>query len=299
MAALVSIILVNWNRADEILENIGYLRRQRYAPFELIVVDNGSTDGSIEHLRDEKDLQLIELAENRGPAAARNVGAERAKGQYLVFVDSDAWLSKRGLRRLVDRMEADATIGIAGCRVINLYSRKVDQWIYAEPYETYGKRCFETYSFSAAGAIVRADLFKQIGGFWEDLFIYNEEVDLSLRVFQAGYRIVYVPDVTSYHRVSDAGRVPSRRYFHLIARNWVWIFYRYYPWPSRWEKIGKYIAIYMIKGVASGQLTGCITGLWAGLRRGDLVRRFPDKLTSDQVCRYEALNRRSDIRLVR
>ena len=91
------------------------------------------------------------------------------------------------LKVLVDRMEGEPDLGILGCRILNWNSRRIDQWVYAQPYETHGNRPFDTYSFSAAGALVRASVIKDIGGFWERLFIYNEEVDLAVRVIRHGF----------------------------------------------------------------------------------------------------------------
>ena len=113
-------------------------------------------------------------ARTLGQPAAQNLGIEAAVGQYILFLDSDALaLARNGLARLVERMDADPRIGIAGCRVVNGYTRKLDQWIYAEPAETSALVEFKTYSFSAAGAIARAEALRKAGQFWDDLIIYN------------------------------------------------------------------------------------------------------------------------------
>ncbi|MGC4032720.1 MAG: glycosyltransferase family 2 protein [Tepidisphaeraceae bacterium] len=190
----VSIVMVNWNRYDDVLFALKSIREQDYPNVEIIVVDNGSKDGSPDKLASETDVALIRLCKNCGPSEARNVGLRSADGKYLLLLDSDAILARNTLRVLVDRMEGEPDLGILGCRILNYTSRCIDQWIYAQAYETHGNRPFDTYSFSAAGALIRADLIKDGTGFWEELFIYNEEVDLALQVIRKGFRVGYEPD---------------------------------------------------------------------------------------------------------
>ncbi len=293
----VSVIIVNWNRLDDVMMNLRHLRKLKYPNVEIIVVDNGSTDGSIERLRHVIDVRLICLAHNAGPSVARNVGVEAATGKYVLLLDSDAILSKRGLLALVDRMEADETIGVAGCRIYNWHTRRMDQWIYAEPYGTHGDRTFDTYSFSAAGALVRRDVFKRVGGFWERLFIYNEEVDLSIQIIRSGYRIVYAPDARVFHRPSVTGRAPGATYFHWQIRNWIWIFFRHYAGWRCWWKVTEYSTLYVIKGLANRQLGACMRGIIDGLRGRAIAREFPEKLTAPQAHLIRTLNRRWRLQL--
>src|SRR5580704_14522143 len=124
----VSVIIVNWNRVDETLKGIGYLRFQDDVWYEIVVVDNGSTDGSVERLKCERGITFVGLRSNVGPCEARNIGIENASGRFIFFLDSDAILSKRKLARLVERMDRDPTIGILACRIVNGFTRETDQW---------------------------------------------------------------------------------------------------------------------------------------------------------------------------
>jgi GT2 family glycosyltransferase len=295
----VSIIIVNWNRLDDVLTNLRYLRRQRGIRIEMVVVDNGSTDGSAERLSRMSWVRLIRLATNVGPAEARNYGVASAKGKYIVFLDSDAVLSKSGLFKLVSRMESNPTIGIIGCRIVNSHTRKTESWIHALPASSHELREFDTYSFSAAGAIARTQALRAAGPFWDELFIYNEEVDLSIRVLRAGYRILYSPVARVYHRVSEDGRIASGAYWRLQIRNWIWIFYRYYPTRARLRKLHAYIVIYLLKGVLNRQFKDCLQGIVEGLWHTEIIRRFPDKLTPEEVGRLYALNRRTRLKIGR
>ncbi len=295
----VSIIIVNWNRLDDVLKNLHFLRRQRGLRREVVVVDNGSTDGSSERLSRFRWVRLIRLPRNVGPAEARNCGIRVASGRYIVFLDSDTILQRSGLAKLVSRMEDDPTIGIIGCRIVNSHTRKTDAWIHALPESLYEFREFETYSFSAAGAIVRAQALRAAGPFWDELFIYNEEVDLSIRMLRAGYRVLYSPEVRVYHHVSENGRVAPGAYWRLLIRNWIWIFYRYYPARERLKKVVIYSIVYIIKGAMNRRLRDCVKGIMEGLRRTEIIARYPEKLTPEEVNRLYELNRRSRLKLGR
>ncbi len=295
----VSIVIVNWNRLDDVLTNLHYLRRQSGPRTEVVVVDNGSTDGSADRLSRIGWIRLIPLATNVGPAEARNYGIGSARGKYILFLDSDAVLPKSGVAKLVSRMESDPTIGIIGCRIVNSHTRKTDAWIHALPAASHEFREFDTYSFSAAGAIARARALRAAGPFWDELFIYNEEVDLSIRMLKAGYRILYSPLVRVYHRVSADGRMATGTYWRLQIRNWIWIFYRHYPASVRIRKLYLYIIMYMIKGALNRRLKDCVKGILEGLRHTEIIGRFPNKLTPEEMHRLYALNRRTHFRIGR
>lgn len=296
---LLSIIIVNWNRGAEVARLLRHLKGLGAPDVEIVVVDNGSTDGSAEWLGRMESITFIGLPANFGPAKARNIGVLESGGKYVVFLDSDAVISRSGLSRLVERMECDPTIGIAGCRILNPVSRTLDQWIYQYPAHTHERREFDTYSFSGAGAIARRDALRDAGLFWEDLFIYSEEVDLSIRVLRAGYRVIYHPRARVYHAASDRGRQAPASYWRLQARNRIWICYRYYNKVDCYLRILKFIMIYILKGIYRGHLRACLSGILAGLAGEGIHRRFPDKLTADERRRIDALGRRLPIWLVR
>ena len=295
----VSVIIVNWNRLEDVSASVRILSRSRGIGLEVIVVDNGSTDGSAEELGRNDEIRLITLGENVGPATARNHAIDAARGRYLFFLDSDASITGRALGRLVDRMDRDPSIGVIGCRIVNYATREVDQWIYAEPEKTHSRGEFDTYAFTAAGAIVRSETIARAGRFWDDLFIYNEETDLSIRILREGYRIIYSPDAEVYHKASAAGRVVPARYWFYQARNQIWIFFRYYPAPLCWIKVMTYVMVYIIKSASKSQLLPCLSGIASGLGRYRITREFREKLTLEQCRRIGSLNRRWSLRLGR
>jgi len=294
---LVSVVLVNWNRVGDILDNIRWLRNQTWSNLEIIVVDNGSQDQSLTELRKTDGIRLIELSENFGPARARNEGIQFAKGEFILLLDSDSYLGRTGLSKLVGRMQSDASIGIIGCRIMNWFSGDIDQWFYPQSYERMGDTEFETYSFSGAGALLRTSAVEQAGGFWDELFIYNEEVELSIGVIRSGYRIIYFPDVPVFHRMSPKGRVPTSRFFYYQIRNWIWILYRHYPFWSRSIRVSLLSAVYLIKGLRAGYTAACLRGIRDGLRGTQWIDQFNPKLSTEQIRKLTVLNRRWKVRV--
>jgi GT2 family glycosyltransferase len=290
----VSVIIVNWNRLADVTFAIRYLRTLRQLAIQTIVVDNGSTDGSLEALREMPDVELIEMGENVGPSRARNAGVRQARGKYTFFLDSDAVVSKRCLPALVRQMDADPKLGIVGCRVMNWHTRKVDQWIYPQSRDRHLHRPFDTYSFSAAGAIARTEVLRKVGGFWEAMGIYNEEVDLSLRVIRAGYRVAYAPDAVVLHRPSPRGRASRANYFRLQVRNWIWIFRRHYPRSRAAWHVGVYGALYLLKATLAREPRAAIRGIVEGLSARDVFADADssDKMSPDQVRLVGQLNPR-------
>lgn len=298
MQPKVSVIIVNWNRLADVRLALDFLAKIHYPRdrVEAIVVDNGSTDGSIAEFSKRPDLIFVPLPKNEGPCIARNRGVDAATGDYVFFLDSDAVLGKRTLAHMVAALEEDPTIGLMACRIDNWHSRRIDQWIYAEPHERRTRQVFDTYAFSAAGALLLRDVFTKVGGFNEKLHIYNEEVDFSVRLLKLGLRIVYDSEARVYHRPSLMGRAPGRDYWRLMIRNWIWIFWQHYPAPEAWRRIALYCAIYVYKGVRVGQLRACMTGIKEGLaRRGEFTTPASAKLNRAQIERIDALNPRRRI----
>ncbi len=125
----VSIIIVNFNGKRFLKECLSAVLGANYPNFEVIVVDNASTDQSVEFLSnsfpEEKRLKIIINQENLGFGPANNVGFEEAKGDYIVFLNNDTSVEPEWLAALVDAMENDETIGLASCLFLNMDGRTV------------------------------------------------------------------------------------------------------------------------------------------------------------------------------
>lgn len=196
---LVSVIIVNHNGKKYLQECVGSLRESSFKDFEIILVDNGSSDGSVAFLKEAyPEVKLLELGKNLGLSIASNRGVELAKGKYLFFFNNDTVADRELLAELVRNMESDSSIGICGCKTLtydgaNEINCGVEMDVLGYPY---GKgRPF----YVDAAIFVRKEVFNQIGGFDEKMFLYCEDRDFCWRTWLYGYKVVAVPTAIFKH----------------------------------------------------------------------------------------------------
>jgi hypothetical protein len=255
---LVSVLVVTWNRKKDVLETVQSVYEQTYQNFEIIVVDNGSDDGTIDALRlFRPEVRIVTLDRNIGISAGRNAGIGIARGEIIFFLDSDASLDHNALTNLVRRFQADSDIGVINSKIVNAYTKQLDGgpgWAYSEEQKANQNVEFLSWSFSEGGAAIRKQVFDRVGLFWELLFFGCEGQELSLRVWDAGYKVLYYPESVVYHRASSQQRVAGKDRDFLFFRNSLYIYIVRYPF---WMLIligPLKIAAVMIRGAKRGYL---------------------------------------------
>jgi GT2 family glycosyltransferase len=214
---LVSIVVVNFNGGDLLRQCLITLLDTDYSNYEIIVVDNASTDESfieiIDSFATDPRIKLVENSENVGHSEGCNIGARVAAGKYIVFIDSDIkFEAENWLKELVNVMEHDSTIGVAQAKIVLSENKSCLDCVclavdalgtWAANYgsnEEMLKENFEILAASSGCCIVKRDVFNQVGGFDTDYFMYDDDTDLSLRVRLMGYRILFVPSALVIHR---------------------------------------------------------------------------------------------------
>ncbi len=231
---LISVLIITWNRKNDILKTVQSIYEQAYRNFEIIVVDNGSTDGTVDALRQAyPDVRLVALGRNMGAAVGRNAGIVAARGEIVFCLDSDASPGHDTMTNLVGRFQADPKLGVINSKVVNAYTQEIDRtagWAYTERNKADQDREFPSFSFSAGGCAIRAEVFDRVGLFWELLFFGGEELDYSVRVWDAGYKIVYYPEAVIYHRVSPQRRVAGAERDCLSLMETLYVYMVRYPW---------------------------------------------------------------------
>lgn len=292
---LVSVVIVTWNRQADVLAAVHSVYDQAYPHVEILVVDNGSTDGTVEALhRAHPEITIIALDHNWGAAAGRNPGIVAAKGDIIFLLDSDASLRSDTLAKVVSKFQSDPGLGIVACKIVNAQTGELDPnsgWIFSERDKAEQDQAFLSYSFCSAGAAIRSEVIERVGLFWELLFIYREEDELSLRVWDADYEVLYYPDARVCHRASPQKRVASSRREYFDLRNSLYIYLARYPWWMLVLFVPLKIAVGLVKGLGRGCMGETLRALADVARNSPSLLKQRRPISRETARRYLALQR--------
>jgi len=279
---IVAVIIVNWNRRDLLRACLASLEKQTLTGFSVILVDNGSTDGSAEMaeaefaLSERFRLQMIRNRENRGFCAANNQGIRASNSEYVALLNNDAEADDGWLEALVRIFARGDDIGMAASKILVWEDParidKAGHLIYldgqnrgrgsGELDQGQYKSLEETLWPDGCAAMYRRRMLKEIGGFDEDLFAYADDAELGLRARIAGWRCLYVAEaVVRHHRGATLGAFSSRR-LELIERNRVLLAAKLFPWSLLW-----------LNGVFYGARLAA--GIWAAAANQGEMRHLP------------------------
>jgi GT2 family glycosyltransferase len=251
--SLVSVIIPNWNGGHHLPICLESLRRQSYPNIEIIVADNGSTDGSLELLaRDHAEVQVLALGENRGFAGACNAGMRAAGGALVALLNNDTEADPLWVEEVVAAFERHPEAGLVASKML-LFDRRDTFHTAGDFYgvdgipgnrgvwqRDVGQYEREEYVFSACGgsAVYRKTMLDQIGLLDEDFFFSCEDVDLAWRAQLAGWRCLYAPRAHVYHKLSATGGGVTASFYD--GRNCIYLLTKDYPgdlWRKHWRAI--------------------------------------------------------------
>ena len=236
-----SVVVSNWNGRDDLVRCLRCLQAQTYADHEVIVADNGSTDGSLELVRERfPSVRVLELGSNLGFATANNRGIEAARGRYIALLNNDTEPEPEWLAELVACVERHHDAASATSKMVLFEppgtidgAGDVCDWSFlphprghGEPDKGQYEDELEVFSASGGAALWRADVLRELGSFDEAFFIYYEDVDLGFRARQRGLACWYAPRSVVLHRRGAATRGLS-------------VFELYHPIKNRWLLIAK------------------------------------------------------------
>jgi GT2 family glycosyltransferase len=278
------VIVVNWNRRELLRACLDSLARQRDASFEVVVVDNGSSDGSADLVRATAaeypvPLRLIANRENRGFCAANNQGMVGADCDYIALLNNDAEAEPGWLKALAETFSQGNDVGMAASKILVWEEpERIDKCghlIYPDG-QNRGRgtgqldrgqfdRVEETLWPDGCAAMYRRAMLVEIGGFDEEFFAYADDAELGLRARIAGWRCLYTPHaVVRHHRGATLGKGSARR-LRLIERNRVLLAVKLFPWNLLWAN-----GAYFIARISAG--------IWAALRNRGELRHYRNPL---------------------
>jgi GT2 family glycosyltransferase len=297
---MVSVVVLNWNGAHLLPACLDSVRAQTFRDFEIIMPDNGSTDGSLELVAERyPDVRVLSLGENLGFCLAMNAAIRATRGQFIAALNNDTVLDPGYLEALVAEMQTHERVGICAPKmvyhddpalinsaghacgpdgvVVDIGRRQRDGEWFDRPREVLGA--------CAGAALYRRTMLDEIGLFDPDFFISFEDADLDWRAQWAGWRARYVPTALVRHREGISRGIRSRRATFLGMRNSAHVWTKNWPFAS---------------------LLRHLPGIWRGWRSSALavVRRGDGRLLPLVACGVLAqmprmLSRRRGIRRAR
>jgi GT2 family glycosyltransferase len=243
----VTVIIPNYNGEKLLPACLTSLAGQCYRDFSILVVDNGSTDGSLRLVEERyPHVTVTRFDENRGFAAAANAGIACAGGELIALLNNDTEAHPEWLGELVSALDRRSDIAFCASKMIDFANRSVidsagncyatngrslPRGFLAEDKGQYGRE-EEIFGACAGAALYRRSLFEEIGFFDERLVSYKEDVDLDFRAQLRGLRCLYVPGAVCYHiGGATTGRRKSDLAVRLSTRNSVTVFIKNMPAP--------------------------------------------------------------------
>jgi GT2 family glycosyltransferase len=244
---VLSVIIPNWNGKRFLVDCIDSLKAQTFQDFEVILVDNGSTDGSAEFAEERYGdfIRIIRNKKNLGFTGGNNVGIRAARGSYIVLLNNDTWAAPTWLEELINATHSNRPIGMWGSKVCSYFQRNriegIGELIYWDglcraqgqfeqdvgQYEVMREILFPP----GCGAMYRKSVLDGIGLFDEDFFAYGDDTEIGIRARLAGWKCLYIPRAVVYHKNSGtAGQYSPLKAFY-VERNRFWITIKYFPFP--------------------------------------------------------------------
>ncbi len=287
VAPLVSIVIVNWNGKGLLDDCLRSIYGQPFESFEVVVVDNGSTDGSVDAVKKAfPEVVVRENKENLGFAKGNNIGIEATskRSKYILTLNNDTVLDRSFLAELIGAAEAShETVGMWAPKILSIEDNSVIDsvgglLIYPDGLAKGRGRLekdngqydsmADAFIPSACAGLYRKKMLAEIGGFDDEFFAYCEDTDLGLRARLAGWETGSVPKAVVFHHYSATGGRYTPFKAYLVERNRVWVAVKNLPMPilikgffyTKWR--------YMV------QVYGLIAGKGAGARFAEGFSKF-------------------------
>jgi GT2 family glycosyltransferase len=281
----VAIILLNWNSYEHTANCIESLSAVRPANFDILVVDNGSTDGSGTALQNKfNHIIYLPNATNEGFAGGNNRGFAYAIEHdyaYSLMLNNDVFVEPNFLDLLVNYLEANPAVGAIQPKIFfNSNRQKVWNggsyflswlgWTYSKNYMRAAGPTQSKFAqvdwITGCALLVRTSIVKQIGALNDHFFIYYEDVDFSFRIRAAGYKLMFHPDSVIYHIAGMANKAKvkgkegyANPYVHYLNfRNHIWVlraYTKWYQWPTTFITLIAYSLAIMLYFVARWRWT--------------------------------------------
>lgn len=302
---IASIIIPHMNGKELLEECFTALRKQTLTDFEVLLIDNGSTDGSQAFTRTHfPEVQVVELGRNFGFTGACNKGWELSQGEFVILLNNDTAVTPTWLQEIINAFKQHPEVGMVASKMM-LYDKRDHFHTTGDFYridgipgnrgvwqKDEGQYEQEEFVFSACGgsAAYRRTMLDEIGFLDDDFFFSCEDIDLGWRANLAGWKVLYVPTAVLYHKLKATGGSVTGSYYD--GRNFLYLIWKNYP-TSLLRKNGSILlksqlsitrdALRAWRGEAArarlrGQLAGIfgIFKMWPKRKKIQAIRRISD-----------------------
>ena len=240
---LISIVVLNWNGAQVVEGCLRSLQEQTHQPLEVIVVDNASTDHSVDLVRGKfPEFKLIVNDKNLGFGGGNNVGICASQGKYIMMLNNDTRLDPKCIEELKGSLEKEERYGACASKILLEYE---DNLIDAagivvcpdglsigrgrlEKGDQYDEET-EVFFASDCACLYRREMLEEIGLYDEDFFAYADETDMGWRAQLARWKCIYNPKAVVYHFHSASAGTYSPFKAYLVERNRIWVAIKSFP----------------------------------------------------------------------
>lgn len=288
-----TVVVVNYNNVTDTEQCVAAARavESPACGHEVVVVDNGSSDGSYERLRRlaDDDVTVVASQVNGGFTGGCNLGVEHATGEFIAFLNNDARPDELWLRAAVDVLQADGSIGCVASKVLDWDGTNIDfvdaacTW-YGMGYKpgagtpdngTHDQPADVLFATGSA-MVVRAELYRSVGGFDERFFMFYEDVDFGWRLNLLGHRVRYVPTSVVFHKHhATMAKFGSYREWFLLERNALMTLYKNASDESLTDRLAPALALSVRRSLAVGEADSSEFDL----RRPATGDEFDDQIT--------------------
>lgn len=275
---LVSVIILNYNGRKLLKPCLSSVLNSNYPNLEIIFVDNGSTDGSVEFVkeltRDYPRLKIIQNPKNLGVTEGLNIGIREANGKYIVFLNNDTEVEPRWLSELVKVLESDENVGAAQCKlllhedphridsagcIIDIYGYTTEKgrfglenYSYCEVDKGQYDKLEEIFSAGCPASIVRRSVLDEVGLFDPKFFAGYEDADLSWRIRLMGYKIVLAPKAVVYHKrgMTSSGKELRQKVSFNFSKNRIAMLIKNYSFRTLIKVLPIAVSLHFLSSLA-------------------------------------------------
>ena len=284
---LVSILIGAKDRPDALIRCVKSVLAQAYENLEVLVLDDNSKEklcGKLTETVTDSRVKCIRSDTTLGVAGGRNILIKKAEGDFLITLDDDAaFRNKDSLNRIIDLFDSHPDVGLFTLKIIDIIDEKEvgirtpfrraaikrnPQIINLPQYASY---------FLGGAHAVRKEVFEKCGLYQENFLYGGEELDLSYRIIENGYKIFYAPDIVVEHYpgIAEATKEEKTIRLHAIMRNKIWINYKYLPWFAFFVNTVIWCTIRFVSSLRCGCPLAVIRGIKDGFKGFKRLKRTP------------------------